>query len=76
MRIKLKNAQSPEDVAGLVSACAVTIMAVIIVTALFLAMIANVVLVRGLWSGGEASGRGHLPLRPLRNVQQRGRLQY
>jgi predicted PurR-regulated permease PerM len=35
MSIKLKNAQSLEDVAGLVGACAITILAVIIVSALY-----------------------------------------
>ena len=35
MSIKLKNAQSLEDVAGLVGACAVTVLAGIIVTALY-----------------------------------------
>ena len=35
MSIKLRNAQSFEDVAGLVGACAITILAVIIVAALY-----------------------------------------
>ena len=35
MSIKLRNVQSLEDVAGLVGACAVTVLAVIIVTALY-----------------------------------------
>jgi predicted PurR-regulated permease PerM len=35
MSIKLRNAQSLEDVAGLVGACAITILAVIIVSALY-----------------------------------------
>src|ERR1700679_1109081 len=35
MSIRLRNVQSLEDVAGLVGACAVTILAVIIVTALY-----------------------------------------
>jgi predicted PurR-regulated permease PerM len=35
MSIKLRNVQSLEDVAGLIGACAVTILAVIIVTALY-----------------------------------------
>jgi predicted PurR-regulated permease PerM len=35
MSIKLRNVQSLEDVAGLVAACAITVLAVIIVTALY-----------------------------------------
>ena len=35
MSIKLRNVQSLEDVAGLVGACAITVLAVIIVTALY-----------------------------------------